>query len=211
MPSPACNCCPHRNECLNKKCIKTDPNQHNQISGSDTIFSQKKYDNEVNKVNLYDITCSCGKKGCMIGHGSYKRKYRSNDTVITISIKRVRCKECNRTHALMTPAIVPYSQVSMDLTIKILNCYINRVGNKDEILGENLSIDESTYHMITSKYNKSWKEKIKSMSINIKQMFMQLHRLIVRCLLETEKQFMESVRQNRQEKKRIHKLYLRPT
>jgi len=47
-------------------------------------------------------SCShCGRKGCLIGHGYYRRKPRDQLRAYRLEIKRWRCKECGRTVSVL--------------------------------------------------------------------------------------------------------------
>lgn len=44
---------------------------------------------------------SCGQKGCLIGHGYYRRKPRDQLRAYPLRIKRWLCKECGRTNSVL--------------------------------------------------------------------------------------------------------------
>lgn len=52
----------------------------------------------------------CGRKGCMIGHGYYRRKPRDGLEVYPMQIKRWRCKECGRTVSVLPSFLLRYRQ-----------------------------------------------------------------------------------------------------
>lgn len=74
----------------------------------------------------YEIKCPHCNSTNLITHGYYKRTviYESNNSILSqrITIKRVKCKECNKTHALLPFDIIPYKQVIFSI---IINCLYN--------------------------------------------------------------------------------------
>lgn len=71
----------------------------------------------------YLIKCPCCHSTELVSHGYYKRNviFEFNNQLIIrrITIKRVKCKKCNKTHALLPIDIIPYKQVVLSV---ILNC-----------------------------------------------------------------------------------------
>lgn len=71
----------------------------------------------------YLIKCACCHSTELFSHGYYKRNviFEFNNQLIIrrITIKRVKCKKCNKTHALIPIDIIPYKQVVLSV---ILNC-----------------------------------------------------------------------------------------
>lgn len=87
------------------------------------VFSDKLnyYDN--GKTNM-DITCpNCGSRD-LVCHGYYNRnfiyEYNYKHVKKRIKIKRVKCKECHKTHALLPIDIVPYKITVFSVIIKCL-------------------------------------------------------------------------------------------
>lgn len=52
----------------------------------------------------------CGRQGCMIGHGHYRRKPRDGLGVYPMLIKRWRCKGCGRTASVLPNFLLRYRQ-----------------------------------------------------------------------------------------------------
>ena len=90
-------------------------------------YFKKYYDS---MVNLPYIECPNCKSTNIIKWGVYKRKinYLTKNTLEfnIINIKRVKCKECGKTHALIPCYIVPYKLNTIDI---ILNSLINNEVN----------------------------------------------------------------------------------
>lgn len=93
----------------------------------------KKYE-ETN--NITGIKCPhCGGKE-MIYHGSYERNVVEVETKrieTTIKIKRVKCKECKKTHSVIPEFLIPYKQHTLKLINKILKEKITEAKTKKEI------------------------------------------------------------------------------
>ena len=70
---------------------------------------------------------SCGSRGNCVPHGSYKRVLidveHSKVVYGSVEIKRVRCKSCGHTHALLPDYIVPYTTYSLLFILRVLAAY----------------------------------------------------------------------------------------
>ncbi|WP_423236818.1 DUF6431 domain-containing protein [Clostridium butyricum] len=58
--------------------------------------------------------------GQLIKHAYYNRHIKTPNGIIMLKILRVKCKCCNRTHAIFPECIVPYSQVLLNDHISII-------------------------------------------------------------------------------------------
>lgn len=67
----------------------------------------KRYEKEC---NYGYIECPCCGSDKLIGHGSYERNVIIYNECQRIKIKRVLCKECGKTHALIPYFLIPYYQ-----------------------------------------------------------------------------------------------------
>ena len=85
------------------------------LIGKVKSFSKEIYQNAMAKLDLHSLACSCGHAGCLTVHGYYTRKVRDQNGFFLVNIMRVKCKECGRTHALLPEALVPYSQIPVDI------------------------------------------------------------------------------------------------
>ncbi|HOH58867.1 MAG TPA: DUF6431 domain-containing protein, partial [Bacilli bacterium] len=96
-------------------------------------------------------------------HGYYKRSIKIPLGKIALSILRVKCKSCGKTHAILHPSIIPYSQIPLCDTIEIIDAYEN---NKSftNILNNNPDITESDVRYTIKRYLKCWKDRILSIS-----------------------------------------------
>ena len=134
------------------------------ISKKFKSFSQKKYNSLVNTLDFHRLACTCGRKGDLIKHGHYSRSIKTPQGFVALSILRVACKSCHRTHAILSSAIVPYSQVSLNDHIKIIQA-LNRQESFESIMLANLLIDESNIRSIIRQYRIHWKERLASFSV----------------------------------------------
>lgn len=63
-----------------------------------------------NDINYGYMECPVCKSTRLISYGSYKRNIGIFNQYFEITIKRVMCKDCNHTHALIPSFILPYYQ-----------------------------------------------------------------------------------------------------
>lgn len=104
----------------------------------------KKYNN---MTNLPYLECAYCGSSSLIKYGTYKRNvcYIDNNKLVnnTIDIKRVICKECGHTHALIPSFIIPYKISLLDVILS---------GIKDEELTICISFD--TINCWNKEFNK---------------------------------------------------------
>jgi len=108
---------------------------------------------------FYQLTCSCGMSGCLIGHGYYERSIKTPKGIFRLSIQRVKCKHCGKTHALFPYIIVPYSQISLEDYLSIIAAYTNETSFVP-IMDANNFIDESNIRHVIRQFLRHWKERI---------------------------------------------------
>lgn len=154
------------------------------IFPSDKPFSDIAYYSFLQGLNLFSIECTCHKKGCLIYYGWYKRSVRLPDGCLELSVQRVRCRECGRSHALLPSVLVPYSQITLGDQQGILICA--EAGSRtDAILEQNPYIDEGNVKYIIRQYRRHWKERILSIGRTL------LDSLTIPCLSAYSRQFMQ--------------------
>ncbi len=136
---------------------------------------------------LYRLRCNCGHAGCFVRHGYYRRKLKTRAGTIILSILRVKCKECGRTHAILPEIVVPYSQIPADLQQWML---LYPLGSQEleALMQENSDITESNVLAIRSRYRRSWKERILAMG---QQLQTDIAELIRRSFATFHRQFMQ--------------------
>lgn len=147
-------------------------------------LTQKSYDKFIKNIDFYKLTCSCGRSGQLVKHGYYKRNVKNNDGKATLTILRVKCKCCGKTHAVFPECIVPYSQILLSDYISIINAY-NTKSSFEPIMIANEFIDESNINYIIKQYLEHWKELIISFKISLDLSISK------QCLKIFNKQFMQ--------------------
>lgn len=124
-------------------------------------FSQNNYNEFIDDLPFHRISCTCKQKGCLVKHGYYNRSIKSTDGLLRLSILRVRCKSCGKTHAILPSWIVPYSRILYRDQVSIIHSFLNRL-SFEPIMISNLLIDENNIRYIIHQYLAHWKERIAS-------------------------------------------------
>lgn len=150
-------------------------------------FSQDLYFNFIESTPLNKLVCpSCKHRGCLKIHAYYKRKVRTHETTITLSICRVKCSFCHVTHAILPSSIIPYFQIPLIDIINTIKSYESHKSLKD-ILKDIASLDFSNYYRIISIYLKYWKQRLISFKISLSS----IDDLVISCLKLFFCQFMQ--------------------
>ncbi len=152
----------------------------------DNPLNQKTYENIINSLQFHQLQCTCGHSGCLTIHGYYTRSLKKDDSGISLSICRVRCSHCGRTHALLPSLLVPYSQVSLQDQISIISAY-EASGDYEKIMAGTPSVDENLIASIIKRYGKHWMQKIRSFRIGLSFP----PRLVKQCFSFFGNQFMQ--------------------
>lgn len=151
------------------------------------MFSKEKYSLLVNSIDFNTVECSCGHRGCLVRHGYYTRTLKLATGTIKITILRVKCNVCGRTHAVLPDNIIPYSQIPIDIQKSFLVCHI---GDKtiQEIMDSNPDITEEDYYRSRKKYRYFWKERLASIFHSVHE---RISDLIPCCFRFFGRQFMQ--------------------
>lgn len=164
-------------------------------SESNIIITQDSYDNTIDCTQFGSIRCpSCAGVG-FTRHAFYKRKVTlPNGETISLRVLRVKCAHCNKTHAVLPLAIIPYKRITYMTATRIINLK-NRKAVID-FLDNNLDIDENMIYRIKQQFKHRWKQILISLDItridvesikviiqNQNVQFMQIKRTI--CSLNT--------------------------
>lgn len=147
-------------------------------------FSQASYDSALDSLQLHRVACSCGRKGCLIRYGRYRRRVKYFSRLLDISIQRVLCGECGITHALIPSPLVPYSQVTLDDQMEVLRRHEGRE-SVETVMEQNLLIDENTVKYIIRQFRRHWKQRLLSLGLCL------TNALTVPCLQAFSRQFMQ--------------------
>ena len=81
---------------------------------------KKIYTEAVQNINLNKVICCQKIGGDFSIHGYYSRRLKIKDITISMSILRIRCIHCNKTHALFFSDFIPYSMFNTYEGQKIL-------------------------------------------------------------------------------------------
>jgi hypothetical protein len=129
----------------------------------------KKYEHFILKIVLSNFYCphtDCNAVGQMVKHAYYERGIILNgDETIIITILRIKCKACNRTHALLPPFIVPYSQLLLNDHLEILLAYLLNQDEKINEIQNQLGLTITQITNILNYYHEHWKERVTLESI----------------------------------------------
>lgn len=149
-------------------------------------ISQSEYDSIINRIQLHQLSCSCGHSGCMTIHGYYRRSVKLPDGMIRLRICRVKCSVCNKTHALLLSSLVPYSQIRLCDQHQICVDF----ENGDCVLSvceSNIGIDENNVKYILRNYRRRWQEMLRSIRIMLDPVSL----LIPACFANYALQFLQ--------------------
>lgn len=150
-------------------------------------FSQNSYDLAVDQLQLHMVKCTCGRSGCLIRYGHYRRHVKFMSDLLCLIVQRVWCKECGTSHALIPSVLVPYSQIPLEDQQEILECVENGV-SPEPVMDRNILIDENNVKYIVRQFRRHWKQRILSLGLSLKEQltipslavfsrqFMQVHR-----------------------------------
>jgi hypothetical protein len=90
--------------------------------------SQESYDLGIEQSHILSLKCPCcSSVGNFEKHGFYERSIKietpDNKGKLVLSISRVKCLGCGKTHALLPTWIVPYSQHLLEDQIEIIESF----------------------------------------------------------------------------------------
>lgn len=162
-------------------------------------ISQDLYNNIIFSIELFQLSCTCGRSGCLVWYGSYTRNVRLADRVISLRVSRVFCNACGHSHALLLSSIVPYSQIPLQVQAAVIQCYETKCGYHT-ILDSQEFLDENTISSIIRSYRHHWKERLRSMMVPLYPVADLIHS----CFASFSRAFMQI-------KTTRNKLFLLPT
>lgn len=140
---------------------------------------QTKYEKCLEEMELHRIVCPCcGKAGCLIRYGCYSRTIRYLCERVILTVQRLFCNHCRKTHALLPDLIVPYSQVPLEDQRDAILC-------PEEVLERNDLIDEGEIYRLRKNYRKVWKQRLLSAGIRLDA------KLTLNCFRYFRMQFMQ--------------------
>lgn len=147
-------------------------------------FSQNFYDQVLDDLQLHMVECTCGKKGCLIRYGYYRRYVKLASGFLLLTVQRVWCRKCGTSHALIPSLLVPYSQITLADQQTVLRC-AESGKSPVPIMESNNLIDENNVKYIIRQFKKHWKERIRSLGLSLSDS------LSIRCIMAYSRQFMQ--------------------
>lgn len=151
-------------------------------------LNQKTYNKFLTCIDFNRLSCSCGHAACLTKHGYYTRSIKSSSTQkVMLTLLRVKCSICGKTHALFPINIVPYSGVLLEDQVTIINNYLSGK-SQESLMTEKSLIDESNISYIINNYRKYWHQRFISYSISLNG---TLEAISSQCIKLFLKQFMQ--------------------
>lgn len=149
-------------------------------------ISQDSYDKLISSLQFHQLSCSCGRAGCLNIHGYYSRSVKQGEGSVRLSFCRVRCSACSRTHALIPSFIVPYSQVSLPDQAEIILAS-EGLAPPGAVMERTTSIDENNVACVLRRYRLHWKQRLLSEALPI----LPLTQLLLCCFEAFHRQFLQ--------------------
>ena len=104
--------------------------------------------------NLSEVACpECGRVGDFGGHGSYGRTVVYKNSAERVTVARVMCHGCRRTHAVLPEGVVPYKSFAAAFVLAVLSAWASGLSNR-EVRGA-FGISETTRRRIVSDSRRS--------------------------------------------------------
>lgn len=139
-----------------------------------------KYFNYIDSYDFITCTCpSCNSIGTLIKHGFYSRRIKINNVIKNLTVLRVKCKECGKTHAVLPSFVIPYLLTSINDAVMVI---------KNEL---DISKCYSTKHLLKKSYS-LWINRVLSFCDNISVVLNDLHSLVIECSKRFEMCFLQN-------------------
>lgn len=162
-----------------KTMITVSVNESNPVS-------QKSYDDVMERVEPFRLTCTCGCSGSCIRYGAYRRHVKADGTKFPLIVRRVLCQNCGRSHALLPSFLVPYSQIPLEDHASLTEAF-EKGDAPETLLDKNPEIGERTPFRLIRMYLLYWRERLLSGQISLRPLTL----LSEQCLSLFGKQFMQ--------------------
>lgn len=149
---------------------------------------QEIYDQITQNLQLIQIRCNeCNQCGFVV-HGYYerhfKRKLIPGEKDDKITILRIRCPHCGKTHAVLLSSMIPYSQLSLEDSISVIELEHN--SQITSFLDDHFWISIEDVQNTRKKFRKYWKERLLSEGFS-----MRMDNLTELCIRYFRLQFMQ--------------------
>ena len=156
---------------------------HSSYVNIDTHL-QAAYSSIICSIDLTILKCpSCHHIGTNV-HGYYTHQFFTEDGKISILIKRVKCRHCGKTHALLLSCFVPYYRLPLDSILLIIKEKKLRTIQQLHTLIPYVSVEYILY--ILRLFRRYWKDRIYSYFIPFDEL---IHK---RCIELFHHPFMQS-------------------
>lgn len=156
------------------------------LMGQGEIISQREYNTYVSAISYETVPCQCGMQGGLYQHGSYRRQVKYGMGKYSILIHRLRCKYCQKTHAVLPAQLVPYSQLPVHEQISVIAAL--KKGKMVSDICDTLNVEEHDVYYLRKKYLEYWEKRIREKRIDMTQSTVDL---VQECVGQMEKQFMQ--------------------
>mgnify|MGYP006916109811 CR=1 FL=1 len=107
--------------------------------------------------------------------------------MIKLRIVRVKCENCGKTHALLPSYIVPYTRILLEEQLEIVR-QSEGERNYAAVMNANALIDESDVRSVIRRYRRSWKERLISFGLSIRE---EAEALVKGCFQYFRRQFLQ--------------------
>ncbi len=101
------------------------------------VNNLKEIEEKINEINVTGFECPNCKSHEFNYYGSYKRflivLIGEEETELCVKIKRIRCKGCGKTHAVIPDFIIPYKVYGFNIVNKVMYLKINNIKTNKEI------------------------------------------------------------------------------
>ncbi len=144
------------------------------------------YNSFISNLQFHRLCCPCGHAGGLSVHGYYNRYIKQDSEKLRFRICRVICEHCGKTHALLLSSMVPYSRLSLDDHIDIIEAYESEEPAATA-LNDNTALDESTLRHVITRYRKHWKQRLLAFHIPLRPLSL----LTGLCFSLFSRQFMQ--------------------
>ncbi len=149
-------------------------------------ISQKIYNQMLKKLNRQKIQCSeCKQFGFNI-HSYYDHHFKiaGQSQKRNVVITQLICPHCGKTHAVLLCTMVPWSQITLEDTIRIIEAKNDE--ETRQLMYENEVITVEDVKRIRRVFRREWKERLKGFNINIDD------DLSENCIKWHKRQFMQN-------------------
>ena len=151
-------------------------------------ISQESYNSMIRSLQLHQLVCSCGHSACLSVHGYYSRRVVTVSSSFRLSVCRVKCSNCGRTHAILPASVVPYDSLALSVQVDIIrNLEDPSRPPASSVCRNSLFIDEELVRSLVRRYYRFWRERLRSFRISLDC----IPALVRSCFLHYSSQFMQ--------------------